>query len=109
MKKEEHKELSVKDKILLTLKEKPGQKAREISSSLEVEKKEIKAFVDRVENSIKDLSFKSRQEIVRVLVEKVVGNHGKLTISGYIPITNINVFTINRNCRAAERGEIHSF
>ncbi len=70
---------------------------------------EITSFVDKVKSSLNDLSFQSKQEIVRNLVEKVVGNHKKLTVYGYIRVTNINIFTNNRNCRAAERGEIHSF
>ncbi len=28
----------------------------------------------------------------------------RLQVYGYIPVTDINVFTINRNCRSAKRG-----
>ena len=72
-------------------------------------KDEVKDFVDNTVSLLKDLNFKSKQEIVRRLVEKVAGNHEKLTITGYIPISNINVFTNNRHCWFAQCRQINTF
>ena len=68
---------------------------------------DIQAFTNEVVCSLKDLNFHSKREIVRALVEKVIGNHDKLIISGYIPITNVNVITNHRYRWTSECGEVH--
>ncbi len=56
------------------------------------------------------LSFEQKRSIVLDVIDKVVGTQGKLTIYGHIPITPYGVFSFDdRYCRAAQRGQKHSF
>ena len=65
-------------------------------------------FTKNAPQALKDLNFKSKKAIVMNIIEKVVGIRELLQVSGYIPITsNINVITINRNCRITKRRKIH--
>jgi len=64
---------------------------------------EIKTFTQEATRAFKDLKFETKQAIVRSVIEKVVGTKTELQVFGYIPI-NINVFTLHRNRRIAERG-----
>jgi site-specific DNA recombinase len=72
---------------------------------------EIEVFTQKVSKALSDnLNFSSKKDIIRAVIDKVVGTREKLQVYGYIPIeSNINVFTINRNCRSAECGEVHAF
>ncbi len=47
--------------------------------------------------SLNDLKFEAKKVIVRSVIDKMVGTKEGLQVYGYIPITNINVFTNNRN------------
>jgi site-specific DNA recombinase len=58
---------------------------------------DVHFFAEAVKESIVSLSFAEKREIVKSIVEKVVGNKDKLVISGFIPISNVNVQTISRH------------
>ncbi len=71
---------------------------------------EIGSFARKASQKLQNLSFKAKQAIVRGVVDKVVENKQYLHVYGYLPVSNHVVLNaINRNCGAAERGEIHSF
>ena len=69
---------------------------------------QIEAFTQDASQALSgNLSFSSKKAIIRNVIDRVVGTREKLQVYGYIPVeSNINVFTINRNCRIAKCWEI---
>lgn len=65
---------------------------------------EIAAFAQKAADALRDLNFSAKQGIVRSVVNKVVGTKKELHVSGYIPVTNINVFTLHRYRGSSECG-----
>lgn len=60
---------------------------------------EIKVFTQEASRVLNNLNFNTKKAIIKCIVDKVVGTRDELQVYGYIPIeSNINVFTINRNC-----------
>lgn len=73
---------------------------------------EIEEFAQKASDLIKDLSFQAKQEIVSNIVEKVVGNHNQLIVSGYIPVNHLNHVTYcssNRHRRPSKCRQIDTF
>ena len=72
---------------------------------------QIEAFTQDASQVLSgNLSFISKKAIIRNVIDRVVGTREKLQVYGYIPVeSNINVFTINRNCRSAKCREIDAF
>lgn len=72
---------------------------------------EIETFTQKVSKALSNnLNFSSKKDIIRTVIDRVVGTRERLQVYGYIPIeSNINVFTINRNCWFAKRGEVYAF
>ena len=70
---------------------------------------QIEAFTQDASQVLSgNLSFISKKAIIRNVIDRVVGTREKLQVYGYIPVeSNINVFTINRNCRFAKRRKIN--
>lgn len=67
---------------------------------------DIKVFVIKAQEVLKNLKFEAKQGIVRNIVEKVIGTRSELQVYGYIPIiSNINVFSINRKLQEAGQHE----
>ncbi len=104
--------LPIKEKIsLLDNQIKQARVEIEVSNEAPLPKKdEIEIFAQKASQKLQSLSFISKQEIVRNVVDKVVGTREELQVYGYIPITpNINVFPIHRHCRASKRRQIDAF
>lgn len=80
----------------------------ELNDSVPITSQEIGAFAIEAAQALRDLNFEAKQRIVRNIVDRVVGTQKELQVFGYIPVTNINVFTVSRNCRFAERGKVHA-
>ncbi|MDQ3051706.1 MAG: hypothetical protein M3Q95_12525 [Bacteroidota bacterium] len=49
------------------------------------------------------MNFSAKKAIVGFIIDKVVGTKYELQVYGYIPIENINVFTIDRNRQGTNR------
>ncbi|MDB5260281.1 MAG: putative site-specific recombinase, resolvase family [Candidatus Nomurabacteria bacterium] len=68
-------------------------------------KEEIEEFAHKASHELKNLSFKAKQEIIRSIIEKVVGNQQELIISGFIPVQYLNhvsFCSLHRNRRIAK-------
>ena len=59
--------------------------------------------LEKARLALKDLKFEAKQGIVRTIVDRVVGKENQLQVYGYIPVTNINVFTSYRYRRSSKR------
>jgi hypothetical protein len=70
---------------------------------------EIEVFAQNASEALYRLNFESKKAIIRSIIDKVVGNKQELQVYGYLPVNNINVFSINRNCRITKRREIDPF
>jgi hypothetical protein len=73
---------------------------------------QIDAFCQQAQKVLSSLSFKSKQEILRNTLEKVIATQEKLQVFGYLPIQEesyVELHSINRNHRSAKCGEIHAF
>jgi site-specific DNA recombinase len=72
---------------------------------------QIEAFTQKTSKALSgNLSFDSKKAIIRNIIDRVVGTRENLQVYGYIPVeSNINVFTINRNCGVAKCREIDAF
>ncbi|MES2436989.1 MAG: recombinase family protein [Patescibacteria group bacterium] len=96
----------IKDKII-ALNNQLTQAQSEIQSTSTGElprPDKINEFANKAVEALKNLKFSQKQEIVKNIIDKVVGTRESLIISGYIPITsNINVFTIHRHRRSSKR------
>lgn len=69
---------------------------------------EIEIFAQEAVTALQNLNFEAKQAIVRSIVNKAVGTQRELKVYGYIPINYVELFTIHRNCRFAECGEVHA-
>lgn len=56
---------------------------------------EIELFAKQASDALTNLNFQAKRGIIMNLLEKVVGTKENLQIYGFIPVTNINDFTIN--------------
>ena len=73
---------------------------------------EIKIFSEAVSETLQNLSFESKQAMIRNTVSKIVGTQLQLQASGNIPLSfesNVVYKTISGNCWSAKRGEVHAF
>jgi hypothetical protein len=68
--------------------------------------KDIDLFIQMAKEALKNLNFQEKKAIVGNIIEKVVATQTKLQVYGFIPVTNINVFTIHRNRRSPKRRKI---
>lgn len=63
----------------------------------------IEELLEKTKESIKQFNFADRLNVVRKLVNEVVGNQETVVVTGYIPIAikekNVTNKTISRNCR----------
>jgi site-specific DNA recombinase len=62
---------------------------------------EIEAFAQKSVEGLQNLDFKTKQEIIRNIIEKVEANQKELIVSGYIPLEHQNYVeykTSHRNC-----------
>lgn len=82
---------------------KAGQAEREASSSPLPDKKEMEAFAGQAAEILPALGFETRRAVVRNILEKVVGTREKLTVQGFIPLNDVNVFTNDRQRQDAPR------
>jgi len=101
----------IKEKILsLEIQITKAQVSTIGSNNLEIPKlSQVEVFVQKVSQEIDNLNFKAKKAIIRSIIDRVVGTREQLQFYGYIPVTDINVFTEHRNCRFAKRGKIHAF
>ena len=86
-----------------------NQETSEIDSTKMPSKKETKLFSKEAIKVLNNLSYELKRDIILNVVEKIVGTKEKLQVYGYIPITNINVFTSNRHCWSAKCRQINAF
>ena len=56
---------------------------------------ELKLFSEAAKETLQDLSFETKQEIVRNTVVKIVGTQKQLQVSGNIPLTSLNHVKFN--------------
>ena len=73
---------------------------------------EVKAFSQKVLRVLdkNNLSFNAKKGIIMNIIDKVVGTREQLQVYGFIPITSdINVFTVNRNCGFTKRRQVDAF
>lgn len=73
-------------------------------------KEEIDKFATKSLETLKNLSFQSKREIVVSVIDKVVGTQKELQVFGYIPITSNNYVeykTISGNCWTPECWKIY--
>ena len=78
------------------------------SKALVPKKAEIATYAEIASTALRNLNFRTKKEIVMCVIDKVVGTKAELTVSGFIPITNINVFTSYRHRRSPKRRQINS-
>lgn len=76
---------------------KAEQEKRELTSIALPDENEIAVFAREASTALNNLSFPARKGIVSNIVEKVVGTKYKLKVYGFIPVTNVNVFTNDRH------------
>jgi site-specific DNA recombinase len=98
----------IKEKILL-LNEKIFQNKINIQNEKEMDIpsfEEIETFCRKVSKYIGGLNFNAKKAIMKGIIDKAVGTREILTVNGYIPIENINVFTEYRNRRFAKCWEV---
>ncbi len=63
----------------------------------------------KASEGLRNLKFEAKKAIVRDIIDRVVGTRENLQVYGYIPIvSNINVFSFNRNCGVAKCREINA-
>lgn len=65
---------------------------------------DIKEFCEKAVEALNNLNFGLKQEIIRNVVEKVIGTKEELRVEGYLPVDNNNYVglqTIHRNRRVA--------
>jgi site-specific DNA recombinase len=100
----------IKERISVLNKQisKEGIRNQEVQPFITIDNKDISSFAIRAKKVLKNLNFKSKKAIVMSVIDKVVGTPEQLQIYGYIPVTNINVFTSNRNSRITKCGKKHS-
>lgn len=109
---EQLKEYSVPIRERITTLE--AQKAKIQQASYEVDamalpnEEEIALFANEARRELGSLNFGEKRAIVVDVIEKIVGTQERLQVYGYIPVTNVNVCSIRRNCGAAERREVYS-
>jgi hypothetical protein len=58
---------------------------------------DIELFAQKASQALHGLNFEAKREIVRGVIEKVVGTQKELHISGYIPVTHVNVHFFHRH------------
>jgi site-specific DNA recombinase len=71
---------------------------------------EVEAFSQKILRVLdkNNLSFNAKKGIIMNIIDKVVGTREQLQVYGFIPITSdINVFTVNRNCWVTKCREIN--
>lgn len=67
-------------------------------------KEDIVSFAKKATLTLKNLSFTSKQEIVRNIIEKIVGNREELTVYGNIPVNNyVEYKSSHRHRRSPKR------
>ncbi len=75
------------------------------------EPQQIDAFCKQAQKVLTTLSFKTKQEILRNVLDKVVANQQELQVYGYLPVREesyVEVHSINRNSRPTERRQINT-
>ena len=72
---------------------------------------EITLTASIFEASLSGLNFEQKREIVLRTVETITGTQKQLEMRGFIPVSTTNGWykTKDRDCRSAERGEVHAF
>jgi len=98
-----------RENLLAKLKEKESEtNRRQDIPSLTIEE-----LADRAKKTISELNFADKLEIVRKLVNQVVGNQEAVLVTGYIPITikekNVTYKPIHRHRRTTKCRKINSF
>lgn len=76
---------------------------RELRTAPVPDAKALTVFAKEATEVLQNLNFETKRSIVRRVVEKVVGTREKLQIHGFIPVTNVNVFTNNRHRQVIPR------
>ena len=74
------------------------------------EPQQIDAFCKQAQKVLTTLSFKTKQEILRNVLDKVVANQEELQVYGYLPVREesyVEVCSINRNNRSTQHRKIH--
>lgn len=70
---------------------------------------ELELFSEAAKETLQDLNFETKQEIIRNTVGKITGTQKQLQVSGNIPLTLNHVWfnSFNRHCWFAERWQVH--
>ena len=92
-------------KLKKTALEKQVQNYREEIKKCDIIKPDLEnidVFVEKTKELLKDLSFEKKKQIVRSVVDKVIGNQQQLQIFGYLPVDkNVKFKTECRDCGIA--------
>lgn len=94
--------LPVRDQMALIESQisKSEQEKREQQPAPLPEEQEVAVFAQEASKALENLNFIAKREIVRNVIERVVGTREKLQVYGIIPLkteTNVNVFTNDRH------------
>lgn len=90
--------LPVRDKVVMYESQlrQSERDERELRTAPLPEANELAAFAKEAGDALQNLNFETKRAIARQIVEKVVGTKQQLQVYGFIPVTNVNVFTIHR-------------
>jgi len=105
---------SVRDKISSLESQKAEARAKNemVDKSMLPGPDEIRMLTENAVKMPQDLNFEARRDIVKKVVDRIIGTQNELQVYGFIPIEALNdvaLWSIHRHCRSAERGEIHAF
>lgn len=86
-----------------------GQQESEANDSTVPTDQEIQEFAKEATEKLKNLNFQLKRAIIGKVINKVIGTQQYLKVTGQVPIAMMEHGSINRDRRAAERGEKHPF